>query len=114
MLLKLKRKFSAAHKLPDYEGECSNLHGHTWVVEFLIEGEVKQSGMVEDFKVLKQLLDGVLPDHKYLNDFLPNPTAENMTAYIFETAAARLAAIGLRLRRVELFENENASAIVEG
>ncbi|ACC98191.1 Putative 6-pyruvoyl tetrahydropterin synthase [Elusimicrobium minutum Pei191] len=113
MLLKLKRKFSSAHRLPDYDGECNNLHGHTWVVEFIIEGETKESGMVEDFKTLKPLLDSVLPDHKYLNDFVQNPTAENMVKYIYDNAAKLLTQRGLKLKQVELWENENASAIFQ-
>lgn len=113
MLVKVKRKFSAAHNLPCYEGDCSNLHGHTWAVEFIIEGTVKESGMVEDFKILKRLLDGCLPDHKYLNDIVKNPTAENLVTFIFERAAEELNARGLKLRQVELWENENASAIIQ-
>ena len=38
MLLKIIRKFSSAHRLPHYDGECHNLHGHTWKVVFLLEG----------------------------------------------------------------------------
>ncbi len=113
MLIKLRRKFSSAHRLPSYDGDCNNLHGHTWAVEFIIEGEVKESGMVEDFKVLKKLLDSNLPDHKYLNDFVPNPTAENLVTYIYEKVSKDLAARNLKLRQVELWENENASAIIK-
>ena len=43
MLLKIIRKFSSAHRLPHYDGPCYQLHGHTWKVVFLIEGEVKES-----------------------------------------------------------------------
>ncbi|MCL2888127.1 MAG: 6-carboxytetrahydropterin synthase [Elusimicrobia bacterium] len=113
MLLKVKRKFSSAHRLPRYDGDCNNLHGHTWTVEFLIDGPVKETGMVEDFKVLKKLLDGALPDHKYLNDFVENPTAENMARYLFDKVSAVLSARGLKLKQTELWENENASAIVQ-
>ena len=38
MFLRIKSKFSAAHKLPNYNGDCANLHGHTWKVVFEIEG----------------------------------------------------------------------------
>ena len=33
-------EFSAAHRLPDYKGQCNNLHGHTWKVEIPIVREV--------------------------------------------------------------------------
>ncbi|MGB2579136.1 6-pyruvoyltetrahydropterin/6-carboxytetrahydropterin synthase [Elusimicrobium simillimum] len=113
MLLKVKRKFSAAHRLPSYDGDCNNLHGHTWAVEFIIEGTVKESGMVEDFKILKSLIDGALPDHKYLNDYVENPTAENLVQYLFDKVSALLKERGLKLKQVELWENESASAILQ-
>ena len=114
MLLKIIRKFSSAHRLPHYDGECHNLHGHTWRVVFLLEGEVKHDGMVADFKQLKPLLDAQLPDHCYLNDLLENPTAENLAPYLFDKVSAALKPLGLKIRTLELWENENAAAVVEG
>ncbi len=113
MLLKIIRKFSSAHHLPHYNGACHNLHGHTWRVVFLLEGEVKEDGMVADFKVLKKLLDNQLPDHQYLNDLLPNPTAENLAPFLFNKTAEALKPLGLRIKTLELWENENAAAVVE-
>ncbi|WP_428898077.1 6-pyruvoyltetrahydropterin/6-carboxytetrahydropterin synthase [Parelusimicrobium proximum] len=113
MLLKLRRKFSSAHHLPGYNGDCRNLHGHTWQVEFIIEGSVKENGMVEDFKVLKKIFDEHIPDHKYLNDYVDNPTAENLVKYLFDKLSSVLKERGLKLKQVELWENENASAIIQ-
>lgn len=114
MLLKVIRKFSSAHRLPFYDGPCHNLHGHTWKVVFLISGPVQKNGMVADFKELKKLLDGILPDHQYLNDLLENPTAENLAPYLFQKASAVLAPLGLKIKNLELWENENAAAVFEG
>ncbi len=114
MILRLRRKFSAAHKLPEYEGDCAQLHGHTWKVSFEIEGPVQDNGMVCDFKVLKKLLDEALPDHKYLNDYVPNPTAENICKYLFDKTTPVLDARNLKLRALEVWENEDASAILRG
>ncbi|MCK8059780.1 MULTISPECIES: 6-carboxytetrahydropterin synthase QueD [unclassified Fusibacter] len=58
--------FDSAHFLSGYEGKCSNLHGHRWVVEATVlaeqlhdSGQLK--GMVVDFgdikKALKDLVD---------------------------------------------------------
>ena len=113
MLLKIIRKFNSAHQLPHYNGACRNLHGHTWKVVFLIEGPVKENGMVCDFKILKKLLDEQLPDHRYLNDLLENPTAENLAPYLFNTISAILKPQGLTLKTLELWENEHAAAVVE-
>jgi 6-pyruvoyltetrahydropterin/6-carboxytetrahydropterin synthase len=77
-----KTTFAAAHYLPDYDGLCHNLHGHTWTVEIGVEGHVdKNTGMVIDFKILKAFLKEYVEDkfdHKFLNDIMDNPTAENI------------------------------------
>ena len=79
--LKIKHHFDAAHKLNDYEGKCSNIHGHMWNVNVYIKGTIKQSGMVIDFTSIKKEIDNL--DHKYLNDILDfNPTAENIAMYL--------------------------------
>ena len=114
MRIKLIRSFSAAHRLPNYQGPCHDLHGHTWKAVFVLEGPVKQDGMVCDFKVVKKLLDGFLPDHQFLNDIVPNPTAENLAQYLFDTISAELKKQNLTLKTVEIWESDNAAAVVEG
>jgi len=114
MRIKLIRSFSAAHRLPDYQGPCHDLHGHTWKAVFVLEGPVKQDGMVCDFKVVKKLLDGFLPDHKFLNDIVPNPTAENLAQFLFDKIGAELKKQNLTLKTVEIWESDNAAAVVEG
>ena len=114
MLIKLVRSFSSAHHLPNYDGPCHDLHGHTWKAVFVIEGPVRKDGMVCDFKVVKKLLDGLLPDHQLLNDLLENPTAENLAQYLFDKISPELAKSGLKLKTLEIWESDNAAAIVEG
>ena len=112
MLLRIRRKFSAAHKLPEYDGDCHNLHGHTWQVVFEIEGTVQANGMIYDFKILKPLLDSILPDHKFLNEYVSNPTAENLSQYIFDKAAKVLKEKNLTLKTLELWENEDSACVI--
>lgn len=114
MLIKLIRSFSSAHRLPHYDGPCHNLHGHTWKAVFIIEGPIKEDGMVCDFKVVKKLLDDNLPDHQLLNDHLKNPTAENLAQFLFAKTEAELAKMGLKLKTLEIWESENAAAVMEG
>jgi len=80
-------EFAGAHNLPDYNGACANLHGHEWKIEIAIKGPVnKETGMVIDFKILKDVVNEAVInmfDHQHLNKFLENPTAENITQYIF-------------------------------
>lgn len=114
MLVKLIRSFSSAHRLPHYDGPCHNLHGHTWKAVFVIEGDIRPDGMVCDFKVIKKLLDENLPDHRFLNDLVENPTAENLANYLFQKIGAELAKKELKLKTLEIWESDNAAAVVEG
>ncbi|MBR2081994.1 MAG: 6-carboxytetrahydropterin synthase [Elusimicrobiaceae bacterium] len=113
MKIKLIRSFSAAHHLPHYDGPCHELHGHTWKAVFIMEGPVQPDGMVCDFKVIKKLLDSYLPDHQLLNDLLENPTAENLAQYLFDKITPALAEKNLILKTLEIWESENAAAILE-
>lgn len=114
MLIKLIRSFSSAHRLPHYDGPCHHLHGHTWKAVFVIEGEIRPDGMVCDFKVIKKLLDDNLPDHQLLNDWVENPTAENLANFLFQKIGQELAKQNLKLKTLEIWESDNAAAVVEG
>jgi len=80
-------KFSSAHKLPNYDGLCANLHGHEWVVEVEVKGNINEdTGMLVDFTYLKKIVNEKVIkifDHHYLNNELHNPTAENISCTIF-------------------------------
>lgn len=67
-----------AHFLPGHK-KCGTLHGHTYKVEIIIEGE-NNNGMILDFDDMKKTMRLVLGeyDHKSLNDFLDYPTVENI------------------------------------
>ena len=68
---------SAAHHLPNYSGKCKAVHGHSWKIVVEIEGEVnEETGMVLDFVKVKEVINKY--DHTDLNNFLENPTAENL------------------------------------
>ena len=36
--------FAAAHRLPEHEGKCARLHGHTYGLEVTVEGTPQASG----------------------------------------------------------------------
>ena len=36
--------FAAAHRLPDHEGKCFRLHGHTYGLEVSVEGTPQETG----------------------------------------------------------------------
>lgn len=84
------QEFAAAHQLLDYEGQCSNIHGHTWKVEVSVGANcLNASGMVMDFRDLKAALLDILDryDHCFINEIPPfdhlSPTAENIAQQIY-------------------------------
>lgn len=109
--------FSAAHRLRDYKGKCENLHGHNWKVEVSVGAEgIDSLGMVMDFKTLKDEVRGFLEglDHRYLNEIQPfdrtNPSSENLARFIFEGLSKRINRKDLRVKRVKVWESDDACA----
>ena len=80
-----------AHLLPGHP-KCGQLHGHTYRVEVVVEGEMKD-GMVLDFADLKGQIRSVLAryDHRNWNDFIDYPTVENICERLAGELAARVA-----------------------
>ena len=80
-------EIDAAHYLPRDTGKCGRMHGHRWKVEICVKAEDvdKITGMVVDFRALKQELEATvgLLDHFVLNEILENPTAENLAKYVY-------------------------------
>ena len=105
--------FDAAHFLPNYVGKCKNIHGHHWLVEVGVTGEVdSQTGMVMDFTYVKEVLDREVVkqfDHKLVNDTLKNPTAENIATYIRRKVNDYL---GVDIEFVRVWETEDSYAEV--
>lgn len=79
-----------AHYLPGHD-KCGSLHGHTYKIEVVIEGE-KRSGMIIDFGELKKSIKEALAffDHKTLNDLLEYPSVENICEAIKLKMAERI------------------------
>jgi len=88
-------EWDAAHKLLlDYKSPCQGLHGHTYKVEFLIKGPINKNGMVIDFSLFKKHINERCSfDHKYLNDLLDQPTAENLVEYLYKLTCKELLVI---------------------
>ncbi len=109
MKLGLIADFDAAHSLPGYQGKCANLHGHTYKVEVVIEGNRGEDGFVMDFYKLKKILNAVLLDldHGNLNDLLPNPTAENIAELVCQRLKHSLEGSRVSLVSLKLWEGKN-------
>ena len=91
--MRLVRAFSfeAAHRLPHVPAahKCARLHGHSFRVELVCEGEVDaRAGWLLDFSEIKRAFAPLLEqlDHRFLNDIegLENPTVENLAKWIWD------------------------------
>ena len=123
VLVGRRESFNAAHQLCDPDlsddenrhlfGKCANLHGHNYILEVVLAGEIDQaSGYVLDLKLLsavvnKQVIRDV--DHRNLNTDVPwlkgcVPTAENLAQAIWERLQPELPA-GL-LHSVRIWETD--------
>lgn len=115
--LTVRASFSAAHSLRDYDGPCSNVHGHNWVVEVVVSGsELLPNGMLVDFGDIKKATSEVLSllDHANVNEVAPfdemNPTSENLARWIYEQVGARVNTDSLKVTRVNVREAETSCA----
>ena len=90
MKLGITEYIDCAHLLPNHE-KCGHLHGHTYTIDVIIEGEKKQ-GMVLDFADLKSAVRDVLAeyDHRSFNEFLEYPSVENICELLAGKLSARL------------------------
>ena len=109
--------FDSAHFLPNVpEGhKCKNMHGHTYRLKVVIAGKPDPvMGWLMDFKELKDLVGPVIDqlDHRLINDIpgLENPTAENITVWIWD----QLQPVLSKLTRIELFETPTTGVVYNG
>ena len=56
MIVLKEFEFDAAHYLPEYNGKCERLHGHTYKLVVKVQGTPDHEGMVIDFIRLKNIV----------------------------------------------------------
>lgn len=113
MLIAKEFTFNSAHRLPDYNGLCANLHGHTYKLVVSLNGKIKEDGMVIDFSILKKMVNDKavnLLDHKFLNDVIDYPTAENIAVWIWKQLSKELP----ELYEITLWETPTSYVIYRG
>jgi 6-pyruvoyltetrahydropterin/6-carboxytetrahydropterin synthase len=113
--LTIKTHFDAAHSLTGYPGECARLHGHSFKVDVLVQGEaLNEIGILYDFKDLKTKVNAILDkfDHRHMNEIPPfdtvSPTAENLANYVWHELRRSGLPTGLRVSRVNVWESDTA------
>lgn len=114
MIVRKEYRFEAAHFIHNHPGRCRNLHGHSYRLFVSVEGPVDaETGMVLDFEGLSRIVrERVLQklDHHFLNDLIPLPTSENISAWIWEQLKPELPG----LCQLELFETADNCVIHRG
>ena len=131
VLVGRRESFNAAHQLLDpglsdeenqrLFGKCANLHGHNYVLEVVVAGEVDPAtGYVLDLKLLSDVIGRQVirdVDHRNLNTDVPwlkerVPTAENLAQAFWERLRPELPD-GM-LRSVRVWETDKNWAEVDG
>ena len=112
--------FSSGHYLRNYHGRCENPHGHNYrVLVTLVGEELDQTGLLLDFKELKQLLRPIVDylDHRMINDLEPftsvNPSAENLARYFFDRTSESILQITngrVHVTKSTVFETDTSAA----
>ncbi len=113
--------FSSGHYLRNYQGKCENPHGHNYKVFVTLVGEeLDESGLLLDFKLLKQVLRPTVTylDHFMINDLPPfdkelNPSAENLAKYFYDKTKAQvyeMSAGRVRVKDCTLYETDTSFA----
>lgn len=103
--------FDSAHRLMNYDGKCSNLHGHTFhlKIRFAASELREDTGISYDFSDLKSLVNAVcnMVDHKVLlhkdDPLIPvlQQAEQEVVSFDFHPSAEQLAVwFGLQLREL--------------
>lgn len=136
-ILKAEHNFDSAHFLSNYEGKCSNIHGHRWNVIIEVQDEELKSGgqldgMVIDFGDLKNDVKAMVDyyDHAliiqegtmrgktlsllkedgfHIIEVPFRPTAENFAFFFYKEMINK----GYKVKRATVYETPTNSATYE-
>jgi 6-pyruvoyltetrahydropterin/6-carboxytetrahydropterin synthase len=115
MLIKRKFTFDAAHNLTCYHGKCEQLHGHTYTMVVTLKGMPGDEGMIMDFLQIKSLVNEKVIqklDHSYINDIIPQPTAENIAVWVWKQIAEEVEKDSCILWEVEIWETPRNGVVL--
>lgn len=107
-------RFEAAHFLPYVPAghRCAGLHGHSYRCRVFVRGSLAQpQGWVLDYAEISRAMAPLLAllDHVCLNEVegLGNPTAENLSEWVFQRVATALPQVSA----VEVMETPTCGAL---
>lgn len=139
MLVTKEFTFDMGHRLPNHNGKCRNIHGHTYKLQVTVEGNAEgkvpgasDEGMVIDFSDLKKIVKGFIDehlDHFYMSyggdteivDFIKSqgyaltvvdfvPTAENMVKWLWNDFEPKFSTLNVALHSIKLWETPTSFA----
>jgi len=131
--MKIAKEFDweMGHRLRFHQGQCKNIHGHSYKMRVEIEGEPMPDGMVLDFYILFDIIHPVIDelDHSFLVhkddfkvlDFLTElnskhyvvgfeSTVENLCSFFLEKLKARNFPSNVKKIKVRIYETEDSYA----
>jgi 6-pyruvoyltetrahydropterin/6-carboxytetrahydropterin synthase len=115
-IISVERRFRASHQLILPDGSKEPVHNHDWVVIAEVGSEkLNNIGVVMNFQKLQAMIDEIVAgfSNKPLETVgyfqQNNPSAENVSKYIYEKLQVGLAE-GVELRSVRVVEEPGCSA----
>lgn len=110
MRLIRRYSFEAAHQLHDLPNDhpCSRLHGHGYRLEVSVASPIDGRGMIIEYSELDAIVQAAVLDtydHHLINEFIEQPTVENMAPDIF----GRLKDACRWIVSIRLWETERSS-----
>jgi 6-pyruvoyltetrahydropterin/6-carboxytetrahydropterin synthase len=91
------------------------MHGHSYCFEVAVRGPVQTAGpargMIQDFDEIERIVDDCVLDaldHRHLNEYIENPTVENIVLWIWQRLEERIQG----LDEVVLWETATACAVL--
>jgi len=90
--LSVQVHLDSAHRIPDYNGPCSNMHGHRWLVRAMWEfTKLGILGTAHDLVTLRKQLGVCIVDldHANLMQILKRPSAELIAELIYNRLLER-------------------------
>lgn len=131
-------EWDAMHRVPKHEGKCRAFHGHRFVAEISCAAEnLDDAGRIVDFGVIKERVGGWIDTHWDHTAILMKgdpdpacqaiaasnavagrpvywldaaPTAENLIVELARVATTLLAAAGVEVVKIRLWETPNGAA----
>jgi len=85
-ILRKQFNWEAAHFLPlvAEQHQCRRMHGHSYSAIIEVGSEDLEDGFVIDFAEINRYIKPTIKqlDHQLMNDFIENPSSENICSFI--------------------------------